>query len=95
MLSSNVFPLYKYVEYQNLRLWIRSTLNTKDMDKLYYITNTINEWQSKTSGFFKSLDEAMKALEECCDWYRPKGTGCIWEVEFGLNKRAKLVYEKY
>ena len=65
------------------------------MDKLYYITNTINEWQSKTSGFFKSLDEAMEALEECCDWYRSTGTGCIWEVEFGLNKKPKLVYGKY
>lgn len=48
------------------------------MDKLYYITNAINEEQSKTSGFFKSFDEAKEALEGCHDWYRSIGTGCIW-----------------
>lgn len=63
------------------------------MKGLFYIENTINEIHSNRSGYFKTLDEAKEALKECCDWFRPKGTGRIYYVEFGLNKKRTLVYK--
>ena len=41
----------------------------------------------------KTLDEAIKALAECNDWWCPKGTGTIYFQEFGLHKPAKKVYK--
>ena len=62
------------------------------MDKIYYIENTIDEIHTKITGYFKSFDEAKEALKECSNWYRPEGTGSIYEVEFGLGNRPKRVY---
>lgn len=42
---------------------------------------------------FETLDEAIKALAECNDWWRPDGTGTIYFQEFGLHKPAKKVYK--
>lgn len=64
------------------------------MNGVYYIKNTISEFSSECRGYFKTLDEAKEALKKCGDWYRPIGTGRIYWVEFGLNKKPKLMYEK-
>lgn len=64
------------------------------MDKIYYIENTIDEYHSIIVGYFATFDEAKDALKDCCDWYRPNGTGRIYEIEFGLDKQPKLVFEK-
>lgn len=63
------------------------------MNGVYYIKNTISEFSSECNGYFKTLDEAKEALKKCSDWYKPKGTGRIYWVEFGLNKRPKLMYK--
>ena len=63
------------------------------MNGVYYIKNTISEFSSECRGYFKTLDEAKEALKKCSDWYRPKGTGRIYWVEFGLNKCPKLMYK--
>lgn len=65
------------------------------MEKLYYIENTVDEWHTKISGYFATLDNAKEALKDCFDWYRPHGTGRIYEVELGLGHQPKLVYQKY
>lgn len=65
------------------------------LEKIYYIENTVDEWHTEISGYFATLDKAKEALKDCRDWYRPQGTGRIYEVGFGLGKRPKLVYENY
>lgn len=63
------------------------------MNGVYYIKNTVSETYQDIKGYFKTLDEAKNALNKCSDWYRPRGTGRIYWVEFGLNKRPKLMYK--
>lgn len=63
------------------------------MNRVYYIKNTISEFSSECRGYFKTFDEAKEALKKCRDWYRQEGTGRIYWVEFGLNKRPKLMYK--
>lgn len=63
------------------------------MNGVYYIKNTVSEMHQDITGYFKTLDEAKNALNKCRDWYRPKGTGRIYLVEFGLNKQPKLMYK--
>lgn len=64
------------------------------MNGVYYIKNTVSETYQDIKGYFKTLDEAKNALNKCSDWYRPRGTGRIYWIEFGLNKNPKLMYEK-
>lgn len=64
------------------------------MNGVYYIENTVSEYKSSISCYFKTLDEAKEALKKCSDWYRPNGTGRIYWIEFGLNKSPKLVYKQ-
>jgi len=61
---------------------------------IYYIRNTVNEYQSSISGYFPSLPEALKALDKCYDWYRSESSGKIFKIEMGLNKKPVLVYER-
>ena len=63
------------------------------MNGYYFIENTVNEYSSRQQGSFETLDEAIKALAECNDWWCPKGTGTIYFQEFGLCKPAKKVYK--
>lgn len=63
------------------------------MDKIYLIENSVDEYSSKVSGYFKTYDQAYEALKECADWWRGKGTGQIWEVSFGLHAQRKKVYD--
>lgn len=37
---------------------------------IYYIENTIDEWHSLIKGYFETLDDAIKAIAECSDWFR-------------------------
>lgn len=60
---------------------------------MYYIENTVNEYDSTIVGYFETFEGAVTALQNCSDWYREKGTGRIYQIGFGLNKRPKLVYE--
>ena len=60
---------------------------------IYYIENTIDEWHSTIRGYFETLDDAIKAIAECSDWFREKGTGEIYKVGFGLNHKRKLVWK--
>ena len=62
------------------------------MKGIYYIENTVNEWNTAIVGYFETLEEAKEALKECNDWYRPNGTGTIRFKEFGLNGDCKEVY---
>ena len=64
-------------------------------NKIYYIENTVDEYHTQINGYFPTLDEAKEKLNDCCDWYRPKGTGRIYMVAFGLYPNPELVYEKY
>lgn len=62
--------------------------------KIYYIENTINEFNSRINGYFTSLPKAKEALKDCCDWYRSKGTGKIYAIETNkLGAFPVLVYE--
>lgn len=63
------------------------------MDRIFYIKNTIDEWHTSISGYFKTLDDAKEGLKDCADWFRPKGTGKIYSIGFGLDKNPKLEYE--
>ena len=58
----------------------------------FYISNTVSEWHSQTSGTFQTYDDAKEALKECADWYCSKGTGRIYFQPFGLNKHSYQVY---
>lgn len=61
------------------------------MTGIYYIENTIDEYRSVISGYFKTLNEAEESIKTCSDWYRSNGTGTIYFVEFGLNTKPKLI----
>ena len=63
-----------------------------DVPGYFYISNTVDEWHSQTSGTFQTYDEAKEALKECADWYCSKGTGRIYFQPFGLNKHSYQVY---
>lgn len=63
------------------------------MDGIYYIENTVSEFRTSISGYFKTLDAAKEALKKCSNWYRPEGTGSIYFKKFGLNQSRQLVYK--
>ena len=52
---------------------------------LYYIENTIDERNTRISGYFLKSSEAVNALKSCSDWYRYDGSGTIVKKEFGLH----------
>ena len=83
-----LFKILLVYLYQKYKQW--------DMKGIYYIKNTINEseMESQIVGYFTDLESAKESLKYCADWYRPNGTGKIYYVEFGLNKKPKLIYEK-
>lgn len=63
--------------------------------KIYYIENLVSEWCSRIVGYYSTLENAKEALKDCADWYRPNGTGKIYEVELDSNELyPKLVYER-
>lgn len=62
--------------------------------EIYYIENSINDRETKMSGYFALLDEAKKALKRCNDWYRDYGIGRIYKIHIVLHRRPELVFEK-
>lgn len=60
-------------------------MNEELVFSYYEIVNSISEMQSRVSGRYPTLEDAEEALKDCCDWYRPKGTGKIYVVEFYLD----------
>ncbi|MBP5773966.1 MAG: hypothetical protein J6W35_07830 [Eubacterium sp.] len=57
----------------------------------YEIVNSVSEMQSRVSGRYLTLNDAEEALKDCCDWYRPKGTGTINVVEFYLDPTSNCL----
>ena len=68
--------------------------------KYYEIENSVSEYKSQVTGIYTTYDAAIKALADKCDWYRPKGTGTIYEVSLiqtnngYLEKSREVVYRK-
>ena len=60
--------------------------------KIYYIETTNNEWDSSIKGYYSTLEKAKEALQHESNWYRPNGTGEIYELTLDTNE-TKLVYE--
>jgi len=58
----------------------------------FFISNTVDDRNSTTSGTFQTYDEAKEALKECADWYCSKGTGTIYFLPFGLYRHSYQVY---
>ena len=65
------------------------------MDKIYYIETSDNEWSSSIKGYYSTLEKAKAAMKNFSNWYRPNGTGQIYELELDTNKCPVLVYDKY
>jgi len=65
----------------------------KAEDKIYYIDNSVDEWHHSINGYFQTFDAAKEALKDCADWFRPKGTGRIYSIGFGLDIDPVLEYE--
>ena len=71
------------------------------MFRYYEIHNTISESRSTVTGRYATKSAAMEALKNCCDWYRPKGTGKIYEVncyvdyDHKVTIETKLIFENW
>lgn len=61
----------------------------------YEIRNSVSESRTTVTGRYATLDMAIEALKDCCDWYRPKGTGKIYEMCYYLNNGEITVYENF
>lgn len=59
---------------------------------LWYIENAIDEYRSKPTSYYPTLEEAVGGLMESADWFCPKGTGTIHYREFGINAKDVYVY---
>lgn len=62
--------------------------------KIYYIETTDNEWSSSIKGYYSTFEKAKEALQHHNNWYRPNGTGRIYEITLDTNEK-KLVYDKW
>lgn len=51
----------------------------------YSIVNTTSDRTSGETGRYKTYEEAKEELKNCCDWYREKGTGTIYEITEKLD----------
>ena len=65
--------------------------------KWYEIHNTISEWDSRCTGRYRTFEKAKEGLKDQQDYYRPLGTGTIYE--YSINNRdfsikSKKVFEK-
>ena len=59
--------------------------------KIYYIYTTDNEWRGSIKGYYSSLEKAKEAICHHSNWWRPKGTGEIYELTLDTNEK-RLVY---
>ena len=65
--------------------------------KWYEIRNTINEWDSQCTGRYRTLEKAKEGLKDKQDYYRPLGTGTIYEYSINnqtFSIKTKRVFEK-
>lgn len=60
--------------------------------KIYYIKTTDNERSSSIKGYYSTLEKAKEALQDESNWYRPNGTGEIYEITLDTNE-VNLVYD--
>lgn len=60
---------------------------------IFYIENTVNEYDSSITRYCLSLKEAKDQLKHCSDWYCSQGTGRIYEVRCNVKPIPKLVYQ--
>lgn len=51
----------------------------------YYIRTAVSEFHSAPVAFFETLEEAKEAMRYFADWYREKGTGCIYFQPTGVS----------
>ena len=65
------------------------------MNKIYYIETSDNEWSSSIKGYYSTLDNAKKDMKNFSNWYRPNGTGQIYELTLDTHESPVLVYEKW
>lgn len=68
-------------------------MDVVEEDGVYFIENTVDECNSRITGYFRTFDKAKEALKECSDWYRSKGTGRIYFQKFGADQGSKKVFE--
>lgn len=66
------------------------------MDKgFYYIENSVDEYHSKPSAYFETLEEAKEAMKHFGDWFCGKGTGIIFFQPFGYKIEESHPYKGY
>lgn len=66
-------------------------MNEELIFSYYEIVNSVSEMRSRVSGRYATLEAAEEALKDCCDWYRPKGTGTINVVEFYKDPASNCI----
>lgn len=59
---------------------------------VWYIENAINEYHSKPTSYYPTLESAVGGLMESSDWFCPKGTGMIHFREFGTYGKDVMIY---
>lgn len=60
--------------------------------KFYGIQNSYNEWNSRWTRFCVTLEDAKRELQNCSDWYCPKGTGTIYEISFSISEQGVITF---
>ena len=59
---------------------------------VWYIENSIDEYQSSPSSYYPTLMECVNGLQYVCDWWGLKGTGTICFAEFGIGGNIIDIY---
>ena len=69
------------------------------MNKIYYIATT-REFGQDICGYYSDFATAKKNMIHFSNWWRPKGTGRIYEVDLNIpttdvlgKQNPRLVYE--
>ena len=61
----------------------------------YAIKNTINEYQSRITGKYATLDEARNDMKNHCDWWVCKPGGNIYHIKEWFDGFNHKVEEKF
>ena len=59
---------------------------------VWYIENAIDEYRSKPTYYYPTLESAVGGLMKSSDWFCPKGTGMIHFREFGMHGKDVMIY---
>lgn len=92
-IPSDLFPQVPELSSIGIDSFLADAEAMVEEDGVYFIKNTVDEWNTIITGYFRTFDEAKEALKECSDWYRPKGTGRIYFQKFGADQGSKMVFE--